>query len=1214
MVTKFQTYLKVMLRKTQSLIWAFVVFSAFFGAGCATVGSVTTIETKGYNEYVQDIEKSQKLPPKPMTTGFYLHENVKRKVLETSVGNIKKGQIEVADLNLMRKEYLRYARALIEIGEFKKARAVCDEGIQIGNVISKALEQQSKQDAAASLSRNITFAILNSSIEPEDDNGAYLRRLYLYKTYITWFTTGDKQKAFHEFEQFLKTNPLNEDRVFLLMDRGSFYDVIMGDYKKSLNEFLEAAEAVEHMHILNTDMRYVYSLELSAKISDIYVKLGQLDKAEKTLLDGDSQRSGLIYKVGGLIASLQQSKLSIVRSKMGALYALMRDFDTSKKYFDEAFDRVKRLDPNSPDVDQQRALGTYYVYYGAYYLGLKGKYEEAAEQVDNGLLHLKPYFLDAVQNEPNLETAYLHSAELHLFAGENNEKVASQKMHYEKGLAQTREAIKHAKSHRNRVAESAAYTLTGRIYYTKGDKKQAKVAYEKARDLSRKIVSTENWKLFYGLGQVYEDEGKQNIALDYYEQAVNEVEKLWDGRFKDKKKQVSFIDDRLVVFEPVIRILTKQGNSDKAIGYMERSKSRTFFESSMFNIDSGNNGKQADLSPEEAEKAKKLQSEIAEIAEKMESLSSSIYEIEGALGENMEVASSRGVAGTRELKTKQNPEDSESEFRPSDTTGETLRVLTPEEKIKLEKDKVAYEKELKEYEKKLNDLAGEENKLLSKVETKREKKEFNSKPLSAGEIRKMIKPGTALLEYYVGRDSVIGAVITSKKTFARKLEISPKELSEMVMAWHNEFEAIDDNNPPNNDYKGYALDLYARLIKPFEKQLADQKEVGIIPHGVLHYLPFHALLIKDNSEKGIPNQLLDEKKTLLAMLDCSSQRPRRGVGVRTLKMPNREGNNQGEQKEESSLNCSTLAAKRGVKGVREIKDGDKGGQGKIVNVQEVKADLEKVIFQINTERSKKGIKESKPVFFIDKYKLFYAPSSTILNYAHYTNNNKKVKLLAVGDPPPVDIRDWGIKDENGKDIEYMPKLPNAKSEIQKVSSLFADKAVFTGEAATKTIVKNNIGRYDLILFSTHGLLNEKNPLKSTIFFSKDANNDGRLTVADIEGMNFNANLVALSACQTGLVAGYIDDDGRARKDFSLGDDLVGLQQAFIKSGSSSVLSSLWSVNDYAASEFIVDFFERYKRGKDKTTALQEAMLELKKNESMEHPFYWAPFILSGDWK
>lgn len=100
----------------------------------------------------------------------------------------------------------------------------------------------------------------------------------------------------------------------------------------------------------------------------------------------------------------------------------------------------------------------------------------------------------------------------------------------------------------------------------------------------------------------------------------------------------------------------------------------------------------------------------------------------------------------------------------------------------------------------------------------------------------------------------------------------------------------------------------------------------------------------------------------------------------------------------------------------------------------------------------------------------------------------------------------------------------------------------------------------------------------------------------------NAELVTLSACETGI------------SQTKRGDELIGLTRALIYAGAPSVIVSLWSVYDPSTRELMVELYRQLKSGKDKATALQQAQIKIMSKEEYSHPYYWAPFILVGDWE
>jgi CHAT domain-containing protein len=130
-------------------------------------------------------------------------------------------------------------------------------------------------------------------------------------------------------------------------------------------------------------------------------------------------------------------------------------------------------------------------------------------------------------------------------------------------------------------------------------------------------------------------------------------------------------------------------------------------------------------------------------------------------------------------------------------------------------------------------------------------------------------------------------------------------------------------------------------------------------------------------------------------------------------------------------------------------------------------------------------------------------------------------------------------------------------------------------------------------------LNATNPLFSRILLSPDGADAGAVEVREVYGLDLSGtDLVALSACETQL-----GEHGR-------GDDIVGLNRAFMAAGASHVVASLWTVDDAATSMLMRAFYKNLKRGMSKAAALQAAQAATRKK--YPHPYYWAAFVLTGD--
>ncbi|RMH06866.1 MAG: CHAT domain-containing protein, partial [Nitrospirae bacterium] len=134
--------------------------------------------------------------------------------------------------------------------------------------------------------------------------------------------------------------------------------------------------------------------------------------------------------------------------------------------------------------------------------------------------------------------------------------------------------------------------------------------------------------------------------------------------------------------------------------------------------------------------------------------------------------------------------------------------------------------------------------------------------------------------------------------------------------------------------------------------------------------------------------------------------------------------------------------------------------------------------------------------------------------------------------------------------------------------------------------------------AAHGEFDELNPLFSSLWLASSNPNNRRLTVKEVFKLDIRADLITLSACQTGL--GKLE-----------AGELIGLNRAFIYAGTHALISSLWRVDDLATSVLMKHFYRNYVT-MDKAKSLRQAQLLVKKQ--FPHPAYWAGFSLVGDYK
>jgi CHAT domain-containing protein/tetratricopeptide (TPR) repeat protein len=224
-------------------------------------------------------------------------------------------------------------------------------------------------------------------------------------------------------------------------------------------------------------------------------------------------------------------------------------------------------------------------------------------------------------------------------------------------------------------------------------------------------------------------------------------------------------------------------------------------------------------------------------------------------------------------------------------------------------------------------------------------------------------------------------------------------------------------------------------------------------------------------------------------------------------------------------------------------------------------------------------------YLIEKFQIGYIPSATALKYVLAKRKEKPANLLALGNPE--------------LNIPQM-QLPFAEKEVQGIKAIYPATRILIREDASEANFKQQAGAHGIVHVASHGEFNSNTPLLSCLRLCPGNGEDGRLETREIFGLNLDAYLVTLSACNTAI--------GKLTK----GDDVVGLTRAFIFAGASSILGTIWSVNDESTSIFMNHFYENLKE-MDKLKSLQQAQIAMIRSEKYRHPFHWAGFQLIGDY-
>ena len=160
-----------------------------------------------------------------------------------------------------------------------------------------------------------------------------------------------------------------------------------------------------------------------------------------------------------------------------------------------------------------------------------------------------------------------------------------------------------------------------------------------------------------------------------------------------------------------------------------------------------------------------------------------------------------------------------------------------------------------------------------------------------------------------------------------------------------------------------------------------------------------------------------------------------------------------------------------------------------------------------------------------------------------------------------------------------------------------------GEATEEKLKHAGLERYRYVHLATHGVIDEKHPRRSGLLLMehKGSAEDGTLRLAEIYNLSLNADLVVLSACETGL--------GQLVR----GEGVIGLTRGFLYAGASSVLVSLWRAADATTATLMVDFYRELFAGKPASRALREAKLgAIHRDPESAKPYSWSAFVLVGE--
>ena len=211
-------------------------------------------------------------------------------------------------------------------------------------------------------------------------------------------------------------------------------------------------------------------------------------------------------------------------------------------------------------------------------------------------------------------------------------------------------------------------------------------------------------------------------------------------------------------------------------------------------------------------------------------------------------------------------------------------------------------------------------------------------------------------------------------------------------------------------------------------------------------------------------------------------------------------------------------------------------------------------------------------YLIDRFTISYAPSAGVYSICHRRKAGSSPGALVLGVP-----------DE---------RAPLIQNEVDAVAGMLPGSRLVIGAEPAGDALRNDGSNYRLIHIATHGNHRHDSPMFSGIRLGR-----GYLNLYDLYQLKLSAEMVTLSGCATGLNVP------------TSGDELLGLARGLLYAGAQSLLLTLWDVHDGSTSEFMKSFYRRLTETGDRASSLQQAVCDLR--ESYPHPYYWAPFAMTG---
>jgi CHAT domain-containing protein len=250
-----------------------------------------------------------------------------------------------------------------------------------------------------------------------------------------------------------------------------------------------------------------------------------------------------------------------------------------------------------------------------------------------------------------------------------------------------------------------------------------------------------------------------------------------------------------------------------------------------------------------------------------------------------------------------------------------------------------------------------------------------------------------------------------------------------------------------------------------------------------------------------------------------------------------------------------------------------------------------------------GFSYARLPYMMNKYEISYTYSVTFMaeSLKRKSRLSNKLAAFAPDYDRPIDLNTVMLNRQtvNG----FLPDLPYARQEAEYVSKVTGG-TLFESNMAREAVFKDVSVQYDIIHLAMHTILNDKDPMYSTLIFGadKDTLEDRYMRAYEVYSIPLRAKMVVLSSCNSG--AGYLYS----------GEGILSLARGFLYSGSASVVMAMWEIEDRSGTEIVKNFYDNLKKGYSKSAALRTARMKYLRDADQlrSHPYFWSTLVIYGN--